>query len=408
MNALQNKCLQFMRGYLEITIKGDYIERFLNMCRAHQIFIWNIKNQNQIYTCRVASADFAQMVPLVRKTGTKVEVTQKKGLPFYFPFLKKRILFFIGVLLCLGMLYAVTDYVWAIEYVGNHQISDDELHDFMQQEKICYGMKKEDIDCEEEEKKLRAAFDNVTWTSIYFQGTKLYVEIKENEKKEPIQKKMTQGSDIVATETGTIASIITRNGIPKVKVGDTVEAGQILVEGRVPVYDEGQNIISYHIYDADADIRLQTTMSHTETVSNMYATVVYSGRKKKTIFIEIGGYHIESPDIGIYSYECSEKITQRRQVVLLDHLYLPIFYGTTLRKEYHLEYFEYTNEQMNKILSDKFETFILCLQEKGVQIIEKNVKIGKNRNGMELKADIVLIKPTGKNTTIFDNEQQKE
>ena len=36
---------------------------------------------------------------------------------------------------------------------------------------------------------------------------------------------------------------------PQVKAGDTVEKGQILVSGAVPVYDDdGQNIVKYQIY----------------------------------------------------------------------------------------------------------------------------------------------------------------
>ena len=108
--------------------------------------------------------------------------SHKNGLLFYIPFLKKRILFFIGIFACLFMLNWVTQYIWAIEYVGNMQISDDELTDFLREEGIHYGMTKASLNCEEKEKQLRAAFPVVTWTSIYFEGTKLYVEVKENEK----------------------------------------------------------------------------------------------------------------------------------------------------------------------------------------------------------------------------------
>ena len=52
-------------------------------------------------------------------------------------------------MLCLIMLNYVTEYVWAIEYVGNLQVSDDELSDFLAQESIHYGMKKSSINCEE-------------------------------------------------------------------------------------------------------------------------------------------------------------------------------------------------------------------------------------------------------------------
>lgn len=292
-----------------------------------------------------------------------------------------------------------------IEYVGNVQISDDELNNFLDSEEIHYGMKKDALDCEETEKSLRASFPNVTWTSIYFQGTKLYVEVKENEKTEPVIEDV-QGTNLVATEAGTITSIITRNGVPKVKAGDVVEVGQILVEGAVPVYDEAQSVIDYQIYNSDADISIQTQLMYREQLEKIYPVIQYTENEHKSIFMEVFGYHMESPVIG-KKYQSSEKVTQKHQVCLLDNLYLPIYYGNICEKEYHLRYLEYSEEEMKNILNDNFEKFILCLQEKGVQIIEKDVKINKNKKGMELIANMSVIKQTGKEEAIQGTDKKE-
>ena len=80
--------------------------------------------------------------------------------------------------------------------------------------------------------------------------------------------------DIVASEDGVISSIITRNGIPQVKAGDTVEKGQILVSGAVPVYDDGQNIVKYQIYEADADITILTKTHFHDQVKEIYPVMI--------------------------------------------------------------------------------------------------------------------------------------
>ena len=316
---MQNKWIQFLKGYLVIQLHGDYVERFLNMCRMHDILLWNIKREENDFCCMIAAKDYFETVPLLKKTGTKAKVLHKNGAPFYIPFMKKRVLFFVSLILCLSMLYAVTDYIWAIEYVGNVQISDDELNNFLDREEIHYGMKKAALDCEETEKSLRASFPNVTWTSIYFQGTKLYVEVKENEKTELVREEV-KGTNLVATEAGTITSIITRNGVPKVKAGDIVEVGQILVEGAVPVYDEAQSIIDYQIYNSDADISIQTKLQYQEQLDRTYPLIQYTQKEHNRIFLEAFGYHMESPVIG-KRYQSAEKVTQKHQVCLLDNLY---------------------------------------------------------------------------------------
>ena len=54
------------------------------------------------------------------------------------------------------------------------------------------------------------------------------------------------------------------------------------------------------------------------------------------------------------------------------------------------------------------KNLFLCLQEKGVQIIEKDVKMIKNRNGMEINADLLVIKPTGEKTVLQQENRQEE
>lgn len=395
---MRNKWTQFVKGYLIIRLHGDYVERFFNMCRMHDILLWNIRKEERDFCCSIAARDYFETIPLLKKTGTRVTVIHKKGIPFYVPFMKKRVLFFISLIMCLGMLYAATNYIWAIEFVGNMQISNEELKDFLEAENIYYGMKKEALDCEETEKSLRACFPNITWTSIYYEGTKLYVEVKENEKKEPIIEEV-RGTNLIATESGTITSIITRNGVPMVKIGDIVEAGQVLVEGNVPIYDEAQNIIDYQVYNSDADVTIQTQLTYREQLNSIHPRIQYTGNEHKSIFLEAFGYHMESPILGRQFQSC-ERVTLKHQVCLLENLYLPIYYGNIYEKEYHLQYLEYSQEEMKNILNENFDEFILCLHEKGVQIIEKNVKINKYDKGMEINANLSVVKPTGEEAAI--------
>lgn len=404
---MQNKWMHYVNGYIEVSLHGDYVERLFNMCRSHEIALWDIKRNDTSYCCRVAGKDFTKMHPLMQKTGTKVKVLNKCGLPFYIPFLKKRILFFIGVIGCLIMLNVTTDYIWAIEYVGNVQISDDELTDFLMKEGIHYGMAKKSLDCDSEEKQLRTAFPVVTWTSIYYEGTKLYIEVKENDRHTE-EKKESQGMDILSGENGTIVSIITRNGVPKVKAGDTVEKGQILVSGQVPIYDESQSIVDYQIYEADADIMISTMCNYKKKISEMYPVIIYKKQKVlKGVYVDTPWFYLKSP-ILIQKEHTYETIREKTQICLLDNLYLPIYYGTILKKEYAIQYCNYSTEEMQSILLNQFEKFILCLQEKGVQIIEKDVKMVKNRKGMEINADLFVIKPTGEKTVLQQENRQEE
>lgn len=408
---MQNNYIRYIKGCLVIRLGGDYLERFFNMCRTHGIYLWNIKRENETCVCEVCAGDFRKLVPFLKKTGTRAKVVKKSGMPFYFPFIKKRIIFFAGVAACLLMLHFVTDYVWAVEYVGNLQISDDEMTDFLQDENIHYGVRKDSINCEEKEKRLRSRFANVTWTSIYFEGTKLYVEVKENEKTEPAETAV-RGTDIVADEAGVITSIITRNGVPMVKAGDRVEKGDVLVSGLVPIYNEEKLVTGYHIYDADADICIRTLIEYSIPIKRTYPVVCYTGNEIKSGFVEAFGRHADALPLREllsgrrkYPYETA---SEKKQLVLLDNIYLPIYYGKIIKKEYYIKYMTYTKEEMETLLLGQFEKFISDLDEKQIQIVEKDVRIRDNREGMEINASLLAVKPTGKRADIAEKVQDGE
>ena len=40
--------LNYIIGYIRISIEGYYIERFINICRNKKIMIWNIKHDKNV------------------------------------------------------------------------------------------------------------------------------------------------------------------------------------------------------------------------------------------------------------------------------------------------------------------------------------------------------------------------
>jgi similar to stage IV sporulation protein len=395
---LQNKILYSISGYLILRIEGDCAERFFNVCRAHGIELWSISQKDQKCICRIYASDFIKIKPIVKKTNTKVKVLDKKGLPFYIPVLKRYSALIVLFCAIIFLLIYSHNFIWAVEYVGNLQISDDELNDFLVSENIYYGIKKDNIDCNKEEKNIRDTFPNIIWTSVYFEGTKLFVSLKENDKSEP-KTPQRVGSDIVSEDDGTITSMLIRNGVAMVKVGDNVEKGQMLISGSVPIYNEEQEIIDYQIYDADADIYIQTTYEYNNSIDNTYYVIYYTGNNIKSYFLQIFGYDFSNLRLNKFFREKRnmryETITSRTQLRLPKNFYLPVYYGEINRKEYYIKYLTYTEDELMNKLTDDFEKIILDMEKKGIKIVEKNVEMVQNKNSMELNGNLTIIKKTG-------------
>ena len=58
--------------------------------------------------------------------------------------------------------------------------------------------------------------------------------------------------------------MITRAGTPKVKPGDEVEKGQILVSGIVDVYNDAKEVVNQRPVSADADIFVRVDIPYEE------------------------------------------------------------------------------------------------------------------------------------------------
>ncbi len=398
---------RLIQGYLRIKVWGYSPERFMNLCCNHNILLWDIeKCGNEIYSMNISLKGFFQIRPFVKKTGTKVAVLGKFGLPFFIPRLKIHFFFLIGLLGTFLFLLWTTGYIWKIDIEGNRTIQSDELYSFLEENDIEIGSKKSKISVEELEKAIRNEFPIVTWTSAQIEGTKLWIQIKENDKIMNVEEKTEVKSHLTASKDGRITSIITRNGVPMVKAGDEVKKGDILVSGQVPIYNDAGEIVNYHLYEADADIYLECDYSFKASMPTHYIQHKYTGEEYKSIYLNVFGKEIIFPDYRNKEY-CD--ITENRtQLQALEQWFLPVFYGMDDYKEYEPVTTAYTKEEVKKQLNEEINTFVSSLEEKGVQFIEKDVKIEKDSAQWTVSAIFHVIEKTGESAPIDSYEMGKE
>ena len=68
-----------------------------------------------------------------------------------------------------------------------------------------------------------------------------------------------------------------------------------------------------------------------------------------------------------------------------------------MNREYIVTYNIYTKEEVKKIFSEKLIKYIASLEEKGVQIMKKNVTINKGQKSWQMDMDFQVVEKTGKN-----------
>ena len=397
------RSFMYADGYVRIKIWGSGVERFLVMCSRKKMSLWDIEAQGKFIFVNMKLKDFMNCRKLARKAGIRAVVVERHGLPFFMPKLVRRSFMIVGFVLFLMVWFVSTNMLLHIRLEGNYSISEDVFKDFLKEQGVYVGMWKKDIPLEELEKEIRKEFDLVTWTSGKLDGTVLIISMKENEKLVPEeQEKPAYGSSIYATADGIISSIYVRNGVPMVKKGTEVKKGDLLVDGKVPVYNEAQAVAYYQYYEADADIGIETTIPVNYRLNKVYVTKSYTGRQSEGSYFFIGQK--------IYRNTWKDREFKYRDFVLnpkksLTCDSLSVGFGTFEVNEYVKMEKEYTKEEAKMLLEKEFEKNNVILIEKGVQILEKNVTIDIIMEKWALTGTMKVIMPAFNHKLIEEPEE---
>lgn len=395
--------LKYLKGYLRIKVWGFSPERFMNLCSSREILLWDIIRDGDAYYMNISLKGFYQLKSITKKTGTRVVICKRYGLPFLIPTLMRRRVFILGLFLAVSFWIWSSGYIWDIELEGNYYITQDAFDAFLDTQEVKIGMRKGRLDIGQLEKDIRKEFTQVTWTSAKLSGTRLKISIKENDAPiVPAEREEEQGQDLVSEYDGVIVSIIVRKGVPKVKAGENLEKGAVLVEGSVPVYQEDGTVREYHYVNADADIVLEHTRSFSATLPCDYIQKEYTGRTSRRYFLRLGDEEWKMPENR--PFLVYDSVIKINRPLFLEKLSVPLFWGCYTYREYMNVEYKYTVGQAQDILNKKINAFIATLEEKGVQIIEKNVKIDTDNKVWTIKGELLVQEFVGKRVDIVKTD----
>ena len=198
----------------------------------------------------------------------------------------------------------------------------------------------------------------------------------------------TKGKDLVAECNGVITDMIVRCGVPKVSIGSEVAKGDILVEGRIPIYAEDGTVREYRPVTPDADIVLEHTGTFQAYLPADYIRKKYTGRQKTFYFIHFGDREWKpEKKMDFLQYD---SVLEACPVKALEYLQIPCMVGRITYREYQKTEYYYTVSEAETVLQKKIMDFLETLDEKGVQIISKDVKIETKRAGWTAHGELLL------------------
>lgn len=220
-------------GYVEVKVKGEYPERFFELCARNGIQVWEIKKTDQ-KTCtgRIRITDISLLRELKRKTIYKIYFKKRYGFPFRLQAIWDQKPFLIGLLLAIICIFILSNVIWRIDIVG----LDSEIEKKVEDKLESYGVMKGNFQWNiasppEIQKKLLEDIPELLWIGVTKQGSAIHLEGVEK----TIVEKEEQESPghIVAGKEGVIVDIYTEEGQPLVSPNDVVSKGDRLISGEM-------------------------------------------------------------------------------------------------------------------------------------------------------------------------------
>ena len=71
--------MRWIMGYIECQVPGGHLERFMNLCRHHEIELWKVKEREKQAVFFMYAAEYSKLRPLARKTKTVPHIRKKCG-----------------------------------------------------------------------------------------------------------------------------------------------------------------------------------------------------------------------------------------------------------------------------------------------------------------------------------------
>ncbi|MCC8061582.1 MAG: sporulation protein YqfD [Clostridiales bacterium] len=406
---MRQSVLHRLGGYVRVKLGGYEPERFFNLCRARGLEIWEISEREHEYYFYMALRDFRQVRPPARKAHVRLRVTGKYGFPFFIRNNRHRTPYLAGIVLFFLVLLMMSRYIWDIRFSGNLRFTDDALLHYLQGRGVVYGMKVREVDCDSLEEAIRGDFPEITWVSARVSGTRLLIKIKENETAgeamgEGDSDKNEAPRDLVTEKDGIITHLIVRSGRALVRSGDEVEAGDVLVTGVLPLYDDSEALMATHYVRADADIYARTEETCSSVVPLLTAERTDTGDVRHGLRLRVAGlqflWMLPSNGENCWEVEC-----ESRQVTVLGDFYLPLWVDRLTLREYRLYERQRRPEELTllkeKILEENRKNFL----EKGLSIIQNDATIQKDGLRYRVTCRFLLEGPIGTGREITESEE---
>lgn len=413
MRTMIHKVFGWIGGYLKVRIQGKHIERFVNLCRNRNIILWQLcwDAKQEILYFRISLKDFYRLRPMARKCKVHPIVVKRYGLPFLLGHMKKRASFCLGIAGCFALVLFLSTRIWGISVEGQSYHTEESILEYLNSIDVYGGIDSKTLECARLEEQIRQEFNDIGWVSVEKKGSKIYIRVREVLLVE--KEKKPQPAHLVAQHSGRVVSIVTRSGTAKVKAGDKVKKGDVLISGTVKIYGDNQELVEKKYVHAEGTVLLSVKKNYQDVLQKEYQKKVYTGRTKKIYEWQLGemNFFCYNPLKNLETFEKYDIIREGGQLCPLLSLRFPVKSYVKIFREIEYQKAVYSKQEAQEILKERLDYYLKRKKEAGYLLKQKEAVMQTEGGTYQYHGNLVFFKEQKKYRRISknnNNSREKE
>ena len=351
--------------------------------------MWNVKrDKSTIMYARVRIKEFKYLKHVAKTTQCKIEIEEKRGLPFFLNKHRKRKIF-AGCLITIVLMLTITsNYIWNIEIIADGEINQAEIISLLEQEGLSIGKQKGKIDTKKVINNIRLNRADIAWIGIKIEGTNAIIEIVKSDEKPSIVAE-DEYCNIVSNKEGIITKINAQDGTAVAKVGDLVQVGTPLVAGWL----EGKYTGIRYVH-ARADIEAKVWYTQKEKAYYNQVISVPTGKQENKYALNLNNFKINFYK-NLSKFQNYDTINESKKLKLFSNFYLPIEIEKSTNYEYEQKEVTYTQQELVDMTVSKLEEQLNKEIKDTSNIVNKQINTYKNEGYIEVEVIYEVIEKIG-------------
>lgn len=328
--------INYLRGFVSVTVWGAFPERLLNLCAANRLPFWALVWVDETtFRFTVPFREFKRLENLARKAMCELRAPRKAGLPVLAMNLCRRWAFLSGMGLCLLTLCFLSQVVLTVDVEGNEAVSTAVILEELSRLGLRPGVFGPLLEEEEIANAALIELDELSFLSVNLYGCRAQVQVKEAEAA-PARPDKTIPADLVSAAGGIVTQVTATAGQALVQEGDTVVKGDVLITGfmDLPEISDAEADAGMYVVRASGQVWARTWRTLKAQIPLTAQVKAYTGASNTRFALDFFGQRVNFYQNSGISYARYDKIVEVKTLSLPGGGVFPV----SLMKETAREY----------------------------------------------------------------------